>query len=83
MMSVKRRQNMLLFILPVTLLPIFVAEKTGIDWLNILSLGFLVVWFILYAIFWRCPYCNKKLPGLPSRDVEVCKHCGKDLTKED
>jgi DNA-directed RNA polymerase subunit RPC12/RpoP len=42
-----------------------------------------VVWFILFAIFWRCPYCNKKLPGLPSKDVEVCKHCGRDLTEED
>lgn len=82
MMSVKKRQNILLFTLPVTLLPIVVAGKTGVSWLNIVSLVILAVWVVLVAILWRCPYCNKKLPGLPSRDVEVCKHCGKDLTEE-
>lgn len=82
MMSVKKRQNILLFTLPATLLPIVVAGKTGESWLNSVALILLAVWVILVAILWRCPYCNKKLPGLPSRDVEVCKHCGKDLTEE-
>lgn len=81
-MSVKKRQNILLFTLPVTLLPIWVAGKTGIGWLNIFALGLLVVWGILVAVLWRCPYCKKKLPGLPSKDVEVCKHCGRDLTED-
>ena len=52
-----------------------------LDWRVALIL--LVFWFIMVAILWRCPYCNKRLPGLPSKDVEVCKHCGRDLTEED
>jgi hypothetical protein len=82
MLSVKKRQYMLLFSLPVTLMPIWVAGKTGQAWMNSVALILLAFWFIMVAVLWRCPYCNKRLPGLPSRDVEVCKHCGRDLTEE-
>ena len=83
MMSVKKRQYMLLFTLPVTLLPLLIAGKPGMSWMGIVALVLLLVWFIMVAIFWRCPYCHKKLPGLPSKDVEGCKRCGRNLTEEE
>ena len=55
MLSVKKRQYMLLFSLPVTLMPIWIAGKTGQAWMNSVALILLVFWFIMVAILWRCP----------------------------
>lgn len=82
-MSVKKKQNIFHLTLPVMILPLFVAGNPGMAWMGGFSLVALLVWLVMVAIFWRCPYCKKKLSLLPGNDIEVCKHCGRDLTEED
>lgn len=82
-MSVKKKQNMFHLTLPAMILPLFGAGRPGMSWLGVLSLVILLVWLVMVAIFWRCPYCKKKLSLVPGNDIEVCKHCGRVLTEED
>ena len=38
----------------------------------------LIVWFVLYNKWWKCPHCNRSL-GRLEHGVTHCKYCGKEL----
>ena len=38
----------------------------------------LIVWFVLYIKWWKCPHCNRSL-GRLEHGVTHCKYCGKEL----
>ena len=38
----------------------------------------LLIWFVLYNKWWKCPHCNRSL-GRLEYGVTHCKYCGKEL----
>lgn len=38
----------------------------------------LIIWFVLYNKWWKCPHCNRSL-GRLEHGVTHCKYCGKEL----
>ena len=67
MMSVKKRQYMLLFTLPVTLLPLLIAGKPGMSWMAIVALVLLLVWYIMVAIFCAARIATRSCPVCPAK----------------
>lgn len=42
----------------------------------------LLVGGVLSVLFWRCPYCERRLPGTRTiwdGEMEYCPYCGKSL----
>lgn len=56
---------------PKALVPILI-----VDGLLLLVIG------VLSVLFWRCPYCERRLPGTRTiwdGEMEYCPYCGKSL----
>lgn len=50
--------------------------------LLIVTVLLLLVIVILFELFWRCPHCDRRLPGrrrLRDEKMEYCPYCGKSL----
>ena len=56
---------------PKALVPLLI-----VDGLLVLVIG------VLSVLFWRCPYCERRLPGsrtIWDGEMEYCPYCGKSL----
>lgn len=49
----------------------------AVAWYLPVLLGLLAVFFVLLAVWWRCPHCERHLGRLG--DQEFCPYCGKPL----
>ena len=47
--------------------------------LTLLGVFSSLIGYILYGLFWKCPFCYKHLPYYGSLGMEFCPYCGTDL----
>lgn len=47
--------------------------------LSILGLSVIILGYVFYILFWRCPFCHIPLPYAGSLTIQFCPHCGADL----
>lgn len=51
--------------------------------LAIIGVGSFLIGLTLFLRYWRCPYCDSKLPTRwNALDVTCCPYCGNEIDKE-
>ncbi len=70
-----------IFILLGILLLIIAINGTGLFQVIVGIIGSLltILGYILFLLFWKCPYCHKHLPANGLLGITTCPYCGNDL----